>query len=165
MSNLIFKPIFLRAILAIVGTFAGLCAYADTIVEDNFMVSMSSIPRVEALGQSAPGRWTVTVTDLVWPQALASLSFTLTDFSQVLASHDGSGTLIFDVLAPTTLFATVYASPNAAAGMGVYHINVGFTPAVPQVPLPAAGWLLLSGMSAFAAVRRKHATVTNSVVQ
>jgi hypothetical protein len=165
MSNLTFRPQFLHAILAIVGTFGGLCAHADTIIEDNFMVSMSSIPKVLALGPSAPGRWTVTVTDLEWPQALASLSFTLTDFSQLLASHDGSGTLIFDVLAPTTLFATVYAFSNAAAGMGIYHISVGFTPAVPQVPLPAAAWLLLSGISGLVAMRRKHATVTNSVVQ
>jgi hypothetical protein len=156
---------WLHAILAIVGTLAGVYANADTIIEDNFMVSMSSIPRVQALGLSAPGRWTVTVADLALPQILQGLSFTITDYSQELARHEGAGTLIYDVLAPTTLFTTVYALPNAAAGMGVYHINVAFTPAVPQVPLPAAGWLLLSGVCSFAALRRKHAIVTNSVVQ
>jgi hypothetical protein len=156
---------WLHAILAIVGTLAGVYAHADTIIEDNFMVSMSSVPRVQALGLSAPGRWTVTVADLAWPQVLQGLSFTITDFSQELDRHEGAGTLIYDVLVPTTLFTTVYAFPNAAAGMGVYHINVAFTPAVPQVPLPAAGWLLLSGVCGFAALRRKHATVTNSVVQ
>jgi hypothetical protein len=157
------KAIALHSALAISGVLCGVLARADTIFEGNVMVSAPVAPKVESLGLSGPGRWSVTVTDLVWPQALQSLSFAFTDLSGVLATRSSTGTLMYDLLTPTTLFATVYALPNVGAGL--YHINISFTPFAPPVPLPAAGWLLLSGICGVTALRRKHATVTNSVVQ
>jgi hypothetical protein len=155
----------LHSVLVVAGLCAGAFANAETILDDNVMVTVPWVPRVEELGLSAPGRWTITVTDLAWPQALQSLSFALTDNNGVLASRNSAGALWFDVVTPTTLFATVFATPNALIGAGLYHINIDFTSAVAPVPLPAAAWLLLSGLCGIVALRRKHTTVTNSVVQ
>jgi hypothetical protein len=163
MTTRYWKVLALHAVLATTGILCGVFAHADTILDKSVLVSVSSVPQVDALGLSAPGRWSVTLTDLAWPQVLQSLSFAISDLSGVLTSRTGAGTLMYEALTPTNLFANVYALPNA--GVGLYHIHVAFTPSAPPVPLPAAVWLLLSGICGVASLRRKHTTVTNSVVQ
>ena len=165
MTSRTWKAIALHAVLGFTGVLGGVFAHAEMILQQNTMVTVPSVPTVNALGLSAPGQWSITVSDLAWSQSLQSLSFAITNMSGVLASRMGAGTLTFDVVTPMNLFATVFAIPNAAVGAGIYHINIAFTPSAPPVPLPAAVWLLLSGMCGLATLRRKHATVTNSVVQ
>jgi len=160
MTSQKWKAFALHSVLAVAGVLGGVFAHAEMMVEKSVMVSTSSAHKIETLGLSAAGRWSVTVTDLGWPGALQSLSFAITNVSGVLVSRTGAGTLVFDVVSPVNLFANVYA-PTNAGGTGLYHLSVAFTPAV---PLPAAGWLLISGMLGLAGLRRKHATVTNSVV-
>jgi hypothetical protein len=147
-------------------------AHADTLYSQNVMVTSTSAPNVQSLGTVSSGTVTMSVSDLMWPQALQSLSFSITNNQGVLKSLTGPGSLSYLVTGPMTLFADVYAQPNAADGAGLYHINVSFIAATPAVPLPAAGWLLLSGMVGLATFKKKmtksafaHATVTNPVVQ
>jgi len=139
---------------------------AEMLVSKNVMVTLPSAPTVETLALASAGTLTVTVFDIGVPQLLQSLSFAITDTNSVLQKLTNAGTLTYSVTGPMTLFANVYAVPDSSAGTGVYHINVSFAP---TVPLPAAGWLLFSGLTGLTAFRRKaqhkHAVVTNSVVQ
>jgi hypothetical protein len=162
---------FLTA-LAVLAIAVGASARADTIVNRNVMVGTPSVPMIETLSLTSAGALTVTVTDLLWPQALQSLSFAITNNQGVLESMSGAGQLTYNATGPMTLFANVFAVSNSLAGSGGYHINVSFSPSV--VPLPGALWLLLSGIFGMASLNkgwfggflfRKHATVTNSVVQ
>jgi hypothetical protein len=97
---------------------------------------------------------------------LQSLSFAITDATTVLQRLDAPGELTYKVMGPATLFANFYATPNPLAGVGLYHFTYSF---VPAVPIPAAGWLLLSGLAGLSAFKKthrsKHAPVTNAVVQ
>jgi len=153
--------------LAAVGISCAVFARAETLLDQNVMVSTSTGPKVDPLSFASTGKLSITVSDLQWPQALSSLSFTISNTTTVLARWAGVGRLDFDVISPGALFATVFASPDSSVGVGLYHINVAFAagPVGPTVPLPASMWLLLSGVCGFAALRGKHATVTNSIVQ
>lgn len=152
----------------------GSAAHADTILVDkNVMVTAPSVPKIESLVLSSAGSLAVTVTDMTWPQVFQSLSFAITDNVGVLKSSATGGTLLYDVTGPMTLFANVYGVPDQSAGTGLYHIKASF---VPAVPLPAAAWLLLSGLAGFGGLktkhknrpsssRREHAAVTDFIVQ
>lgn len=142
---------------------SGGAAHADMLlVNKNVMVTAPSVPIAETLTLTSAGTLTMTVTDLAWPQALAALSFAITDSTHALLTADAAGSLIYQVTSPMTLFANVFATPNAASNAGLYHLSVSFAPVV---PLPAAVWLLFSGLFGVGFTCRKHATVTNSVVQ
>lgn len=152
----------------------GSAAHADTILVDkNVMVTSPSVPKIELLVLSSAGLLTVTVTDMTWPQILQSLSFAITDNVSVLKNSATGGTLLYEVAGPMTLFANVYGVPDSSAGAGLYHIKASF---VSAVPLPAAAWLLLSGLAGLGRLktkhknepsssRREHATVTDFIVQ
>jgi hypothetical protein len=153
-------------LLTVAGFFAT-HARAETLVQKNVMVSLPTTPQIESLNITSPGTLTVTLGDLGWPKMLSSLSFAVTNATSVLAQMTGVGSLVYDVTSPGAFFAAVYAQPDASVGTGLYHINVDFSPAAPPpppVPLPASVWMLLSGVCGFAALRGKHATVTNSIV-
>jgi hypothetical protein len=137
-------------------------AHADALLlSENVMVTAPGAPRVQSLGTVSAGTLTMSVTDLLWPQALQSLSFSINSNQGVLQKLTGVGSLSYLVTGPMTLFAGVYAQPNGGNGVGLYHVNVTFVAAAaPPVPLPAAGWLLLSGIAGLAsssiAVFRMH---------
>ena len=110
---------------------------------------------------NAPTAGTVTVklTSIAWPQALSSLSFSATTATQVLASWNGTGiasdTATFDVAAGT-YFTHVIASAGGSLDLGLYAMMLTFTPTggTPPIPLPASGWMLLTGLFVLAGLAR-----------
>jgi hypothetical protein len=102
------------------------------------------------------GTLTITLSDLAWPEALQSLSFSLTDTHSVLAQLVSPGVLTVDISTPGQYFGFVYGAAQGALNLGLYSVSLSLTPSVPQVPVPAAAWLLLSGCGALFSFRRRR---------
>jgi hypothetical protein len=91
----------------------------------------------------------VTLQSLDWPTPLGALSFSVDSPTQVLASWNGTGlasdSATFNVGAGT-YFANIIATAGGTTGIdayGAYSVLMTFTP---SVPLPASGWMLLTGL-------------------
>ena len=111
---------------------------------------------VNSLAATGPGAVTVRLTDIQWPQALQSVSVLVTDLNNFWQKIDGPtdpNGLMFNLNGAANLFVAVFARSQDKYSPGVYHLQASFAPAV---PLPAAVWLLLSGVGGLAAFRRKR---------
>lgn len=133
----------------------GFCAgaQAETLFYTTSLVTGLNV-NVANLELDSPGTLTVKLADLDFPDLLQTLSFALSDGTQNLLQQSGSGSWTYNVTTPGTLFATFYAEPVAGAQGGLYFAHISYD--VAPVPLPAAGWLLLSGLAGLGALRTKQ---------
>jgi hypothetical protein len=147
-----FLKLGLLAPLALVGLAVTPHAWADSILLAQTTLVAGTESTVDSFTTSGAGSVTVTLQSLNWPTQLSALSFSATSASQVLASWNGTGTTLtgstttFDVGAGT-YFAHIMATAGGALNLGLYSMMMTFSPnSTPTVPLPASGWMLLTGM-------------------
>lgn len=103
-------------------------------------------------GGMPSGTVTVTLTDLAWPGLMSSLSFAASTSTSLLAQLTAPGSVTFGVGGTGSYFATVYGIADPNFGSGLYSLNISYSP----VPLPAAAWLLLSGLALLPRKTNRH---------
>lgn len=115
------------------------------------------LPFIVPVG-SPGGTVSVMLTDLGWPGLMSSLSFAASTSTSLLAQLAQPGAMSFQIAGSGTYFATVYGVADPTLGSGLYSLNLSYAP----VPLPAAGWLLATGLALFARRRAGKETVINA---
>lgn len=113
---------------------------------------------VTSFNLTSAGQLSVDLKSIDWPNPLTELTLLVTDMNDVWERLDissGVNNLLVNVGAPGQFFAAVFARTENRFTPGLYHLEASF--AAP-VPLPAAAWLLLSGLGGLAATmgRRKR---------
>jgi hypothetical protein len=136
-------------------------AFADLIqpndqlvsVQDNYhdavFVAGSNL-RIIALQAPSAGTMTLTLADIGWIDLLQSLQMNVSSDGVSLMSRTGPGALSISVQAQQVITTSIFAIAGRARDMGLYTLDVRFVQSASTVPLPAAAWLLLTGLSGLA---------------
>lgn len=125
-------------------------ALADTmmLLSDTTMVRGSSSATF-SFDTPTAGTVTATLSNLVWPDSLKALTFSATTANSTLSSWSAldspnqTGTESFTV-GPGTYFAHIMATAQGDLNLGLYSLNLTFSPSA--VSLPGTEWMLLAGV-------------------
>jgi len=138
------------ACLPALGLCQALPALADDVLDSSVtLVSGSSSQTVSLMAPSA-GMLTVTLDNLPLQQTLSSLSLLMSNSSSPMQSAWTPVSATTDTLTesfqvgPGTYFAHIMGEAQGTLDLGIYSLDVTFTPSV--VPLPSSGWMLLTGV-------------------
>jgi hypothetical protein len=122
---------------------------AETLLSVSTMVAGTNA-EVYSFDAPSAGTLNVQLTDLGWPSRLASLNSTIYSSSTALGSLSAAGDLSIQLSGPIDLSAFVSAQAQGALDLGLYSLDVTFSPSASPVPLPPAGLLLTGGMGLLA---------------
>lgn len=139
------------AVFALVAAAAAPLASADTLIAEASPLISGTQSNVYTVSAPTAGSVTVTLSNLGWPDRLASLSFALATSSGVLKTFSGEGSQTIDIGTAGQYYAIVTGTAQGHWNLGMYSLRMTFStlqsPGGPTVPLPAAAWLLLSGIA------------------
>jgi hypothetical protein len=114
---------------------------------------------VQSFNITGPGTLSVSLTNVDWPQQLASLNLVLSSGSgSLLGPEMGAGSDSFHV-GSGMVYAQWFGTAQGPLDTGVYSLNVEFLPNALPVPLPASIALLLSGLALLAWQRRDRSAL------
>jgi hypothetical protein len=133
-------------------------ANADTVLYDGsgFMTGTQSFS--DTFNLTAPGTLTVTLSNVAWPQPLASLNFLLSSDNGMMGPEMSAGTYSFNVVAGGNVFAQWFGTAQGPLNAGVFSLKIDFAPSAMPVPLPTSVVLLLSGLALLLWQRRPRST-------
>jgi len=150
MSTRLIYRLILRSLACV--TLATVCvlmppqARAEMIMLAQTTLVSGTDSSVATITVPTAGSLTVDVSNIPWPQSLASLNFMLSSSSQVISAWSTEGTNVQSYsVSPGTYFAHVTGTAGGSLDLGLYSITVGFQPAG-VVPLPSSGVLLVLGL-------------------
>jgi len=101
------------------------------------------------------GTLTIQLIDLAWPEKFSSLSFMMTSGSGVVAQLDAPGAFSFQLDSPGRFFGFLTGQTQGAMHAGTYLLQMSLLQLTQPVPLPAALWLLMSGIVGIGMLRRQ----------
>ena len=130
-------------------------ARAEQILASQTVLVAGTAAETFALNAPSAGTVDVTITDLGWPTAMKSLSFSASTATSVLETTllSGSNSYELSVTGPLALYAHI-SGEAASLGIpglpsyGLFSFQAMFTPLVSEVPLPSGAWLMASGLFA-----------------
>ncbi len=159
----------LAALAAVVMLSLALPAQAGTVMLDQVGLLSGRQSFVIPITISGPGQLSVSLKDLGWAGSLADLSFSLSRTGTLLSANpataalstglgaQSSGLTSYSVSEAGTYYASISGRASGPYNLGLYGVQVSFASAIaPQVPLPAAAWLLLSGLGGLMGLVRKR---------
>jgi hypothetical protein len=102
---------------------------------------------VQAFDITGPGILTVSLTNVDWPQQLASLNMVVSSGGGgLLGPEMGAGTDSFHVDSGL-VYAQWFGTAQGPMDTGVFSLKIMFQPGITPVPLPISIVLLLSGIA------------------
>jgi hypothetical protein len=137
----------LTLIICVAGALAASARSADAseILYDSsgFMRGQQSME--ETFVVNGPGTLTITLSNVDWPQSLASLNLLVSSTQGLLGPEMGPGTATFNVTGGD-VFAQWFGTAQGPLNTGVYGLEVMWNSATAPVPLPTSFALLLAGL-------------------
>ncbi|MDB6102104.1 MAG: hypothetical protein JWO52_2103 [Gammaproteobacteria bacterium] len=123
-------------------------ALADTMLLSDTTLVRGTSSATFSFATPSAGTVTATVSNLPWPSSLKTLDFQATTASETISSWSAldsnqTGTESFAV-GQGTYFAHIMAVAQGDLDLGLYSLNLTFSPNV--VPLPTSNWMLLAGI-------------------
>lgn len=116
---------------------------------------------MESFSVSGPGTLTVELSNVAWPEQLASLNMVVSSPTGLLGPEMGAGTESFQVTGGE-IFAQWFGTAQGPLDVGVYALNIEFQPSgVTPVPLPTSIALLVSGLALIGWQRRHRNDPSN----
>jgi len=114
---------------------------------------------VQSFSLPSAGTLTVTLTNVAWPQQLASLNLLVTTANGAIGHEMGAGTSVFEIKEGESIFAQWFGTAQGPLNSGVYSMEIEFEAAAGgnPVPLPTSIALLLSGLGLLVWQRRTGA--------
>lgn len=103
------------------------------------------------------GTVTLSVQRIDWGDLL-SLKTTLSLQNQPALQLTGNALRTFQIAAGESFTTMILAQAQGPLGFGAYQLDVSFVPSASPVPLPPAGWLMLSGLLLLVLIRRRRRT-------
>ncbi len=139
---------FMIAALLLAGVFVPR-AQADTLLLGQSTMISGSFSGVYTFSTSGAGTLNVRLENIAWPERLAALSCSVYDHDTLLGTLSTNGVLSIEVAGRGTYFSHLFAQASGALDLGLFSLSISFAPRLSAVPLPAAGWLLLSVLGLF----------------
>lgn len=165
------------ALTALVVLFLALPSRADMVMVEQAGLVTGRQSFVIPIQVGGPGQLSVSLKDLGWAGSLADLSFSLSRTGTLLNANpamlsavtggptESSGLKNYDISEAGTYYACISGKAVGPYNMGLYGLRVAFAAAdAPEVALPAAAWLLLSGLGGLIGLVRRRGVVLPGAV-
>jgi hypothetical protein len=144
------KKAFKTAVMAVgVLLFTAGTSWANTVVYEEVELFDTQTVLNDTFTVIDAGTYRATLTDFEFPEPMAQSGMAVTTATELLGSLNAPGSFTFDAT-PGDYFVSFFGEAGASTSYGMYGIEIS------QVPLPAAVWLLGSGLIALVGVGRRR---------